>query len=1529
MKMHEGVGEENDYDDDDDTINDPAVVRKQQKCKTWLYIVLLGACLYILFYGTLIKTESETLIIYDITPDIFDQLYAEHGQALSCPCSTIIIQYKNFISHNITMHPVCSSIFISKEWIEGLYFGNESLYSVWDFRKSAYGQFQLLSRLCSLSQEIRSQIQNDVDNTELITINLLSRMQIQLEMDNTIESQKNNIFRRMISFLNIWRTTIERNYLVSAFGTNWMVSTLFNDYDPTPVGYQTQYYDNNSLEIQCGQTSGVIVAVLPLPSNDSSDFVPSFTQMPTSNVTDVKGFFLTCTPLDALLESTLDCLYEFECLQLLFKYFPNLTQINFNWNTSILSSKNDNKSVLDYFQKLFIENWLSNLNYSIYFHQCSPSICTYTIINRRNFSYAIALLISLYGGLVIVLRLMASNLINIFFKCTHHSNHTNENSNQQIACTFKLIKSIKQINLFKDIHNRTDRSIKQQRIITRVYFILLIGSTSVLCLFTSLDSQIVTKTVPNPSLTTYNSLETRYSTTLQCPCANKTILYRTLISFSPIFHQICSSGFVQDDWITIMINSMTNMNLFDWRSKAYQQFQILSDFCQLANKTVQTGMDQFLSQFFIASFAINEMNFNKQFNANLNQFYQSTAYNFDLMKDIIQLVQQVNQFYEGIVKMMRNNPDPVLPISILDTQINNYSIAQVNFIFYDIEDINTGLITCICAVNPYCQRQAFISDSDSIYDWNFMSGNEYNHNLTGWIEGCLARNSILFSTLQCLYSESNCFPFLLSYIIKTNTDKLSLQSSSSRLQPLVYNSTINRFPPNTTIAMIVKELMIEKWNPVLSYKQFYKSCSPIYCSYSETVRKQNTLGVMIILISMIGGIIVSLRILTPRLIKFIFTFLTIFKKESNQTQQSNSVVLVQRTCLNRVTIMIQNQMKFVRNTLTELNLFSTRDLGSNVDRITAKYYGQWSTRLYIILFLSCITILIFYTIIQPQQLRKNFNQPSFIDYKQLRTIYGDQLKCSCSRIASTYQQFVNIQPIFHSICSSQFVSDEWRNNITNGLVSNLSIYEQRDYRRFLSAHLQYLQGLCRLSIQTVNNSINEFLRSLLITNELLSENNFENRLNISIEQRKFNAPIFFSNLLFFIQSMIHGNAFISTYETNFVYIYIMDGTDRLTTPTKPVIYDDECSCGLSPNCTTQATFIETNSSENIIVKGMKIGCTTSESLIASTLECFYDQICLDFIQQYTNYENSLIPLSTTLSRFPQNTTIDELRQNLFLEQWSIERNYSSYYEQCLPSICFYTYIERFNILYIITLIFGLQGGLTIVLKWICPKLVRIVLKIYHSRKNRITSIHPVVSIEVRFNTNLNRSIDVIPRINRSIFKIIFALILLLCFLMGVITFSIYYTRQGSTMNIPIGNDLSTIISTTITSNTSESSCQLKVKQLSINTTCSNSISGPYLVADLNNDKRVDLIFSCDDGTIINILYANSNGSFDETIPVLFNLPFLTYMLRILIGDTNNDGQVDLIVLCSIGSSAGKNLHVVDGEGGGRKGFLTSCTYDVL
>jgi SNF family Na+-dependent transporter len=60
-----------------------------------------------------------------------------------------------------------------------------------------------------------------------------------------------------------------------------------------------------------------------------------------------------------------------------------------------------------------------------------------------------------------------------------------------------------------------------------------------------------------------------------------------------------------------------------------------------------------------------------------------------------------------------------------------------------------------------------------------------------------------------------------------------------------------------------------------------------------------------------------------------------------------------------------------------------------------------------------------------------------------------------------------------------------------------------------------------------------------------------------------------------------------------------------------------------------------------------------------------------------------------------------------IEQWNNETFYQNYFNQCQPDECSATYVNRGNILYIITTMTGLIGGLTKVYLFAVPLLVKI------------------------------------------------------------------------------------------------------------------------------------------------------------------------------------------------------------------------------
>ena len=89
---------------------------------------------------TLMNPETRLITIKHISLSKYKDLRSIYGQELSCPCSNISISYNSFVSNTLSFDPVCTSTFVSRQWIEALYLPNASSYVRDDFRAIASSQ---------------------------------------------------------------------------------------------------------------------------------------------------------------------------------------------------------------------------------------------------------------------------------------------------------------------------------------------------------------------------------------------------------------------------------------------------------------------------------------------------------------------------------------------------------------------------------------------------------------------------------------------------------------------------------------------------------------------------------------------------------------------------------------------------------------------------------------------------------------------------------------------------------------------------------------------------------------------------------------------------------------------------------------------------------------------------------------------------------------------------------------------------------------------------------------------------------------------------------------------------------------------------------------------------------------------------------------------------------------------------------------------------------------------------------------------
>jgi hypothetical protein len=99
---------------------------------------------------------------------------------------------------------------------------------------------------------------------------------------------------------------------------------------------------------------------------------------------------------------------------------------------------------------------------------------------------------------------------------------------------------------------------------------------------------------------------------------------------------------------------------------------------------------------------------------------------------------------------------------------------------------------------------------------------------------------------------------------------------------------------------------------------------------------------------------------------------------------------------------------------------------------------------------------------------------------------------------------------------------------------------------------------------------------------------------------------------------------------------------------------------------------------------------------------------------------TIIALNSSLpTNYSVTSTIQQLLDGLMVENWNVSLTYESYYNACQPIECIYTYETRNGVVYIITTIIGLVGGLITVLKVLVPALVKFIVWIIKKCRRRI------------------------------------------------------------------------------------------------------------------------------------------------------------------------------------------------------------------
>ncbi|CAF1538112.1 unnamed protein product [Adineta ricciae] len=1245
---------------------------------TRIYIILFTILLTILIIYSASQGQNRTITIQNPSEFNFKTLLKQYPNTLICPCQQITIPYELFLNIIIDYHPICSSIFVSNDWINLLYNYNISYYYPLDFRSSSLGQFQILSSLCSLSQQfLNEQIQDLLSDAFLspvvLSLNLLDGQS--QSRSSFIRTSASNTFLQSLELIrrttyaetlqNALQTSISRIMFVDS--NELIKSILFSAY----FSNQNDTICSCDTQSTCSSSVSGFFDLLAYETDPTGDYTSS-----QSLLLKIPGFVVGCYPLESLFQSSLQCFFDLQCFNLIMNFFPHKNTINITYLNRNQTKYSIDTLVSTLVGNLFIEKWTINYSFSNYYNICAPLSCTYTFIQYGNIFYVITQILGFYGGLVIVLRFLIPQILLKFSRCAH-INESVQNTQIRLMTRLSIlyhstVDKLKRLNLFKKFDTIHDDPYELQtsRIATRIYIILFSLIMCILMIYVFVNTRTQTFTILQPSKNTFEDLSMKYSSQVKCPCKQSFILYENFLSLSPEYHPVCSSLFISSAWLA----SLSDLNwpnqyfiVNDFRVTGRVIFKVLEILCSYAEIIIRNSWLNFKQSLYITEIVLSKSEMIEQIQRIFNQFQLDTIANFKQNLDMIRLYIMNTESTS-----MENSDD-------ISNQLLNTTDSYINLHY---SSINWG--NCSCALNDDCISPI------GFYEYpNSPFGYPANllFNVPGFFSGCFAIRSVLQSSLECFYNE-----------ICLNTIQTTIRSNRS-IVIVNLNQSQTRYLPNSSIELIFNELMLEKWGEEINYDGYYDQCAPISCIYTTT--KHNAVSYMItFLMALFGGVSITLKILVSFIVRWI----------RNRSRPNLNTSNVREHNL----LQLLNQLK---KKLVEYNIFESEISWQK------KQHRQKEiriTRIYFLLLVFNVIILIIFTSLSIQTNSITVDYPTQTIFNKLRldSRISSTLECSCQQITIPYNSFVSIDIHFHQLCSSDFtdVNSNWTNVLYSYGIDDEHPYD--DYRLFALPQFRTLFLLCNVVKTTVMNNLIRFYSKTLISKQIQSKDVIQYQTENAITRFRSTICKTFVLTLDLIREMGQGNGILASIQSNW-YFQTLRKEDLAFLWAKPRSYGNEknCSCATNSMCNSLAKI------DNSSIPGFRIGCYIIDSLLQSTLECLYDINCINLLKSFYSFQDVFVsPLNSNLSF--SNETVQNLVNRLLIEEWKFNISYDNYYRTCSPRSCRYSIEERADILYILIAIIGFYGGLTVALKIISPLFMNTGLYLFRHFRNRISPGHP-------------------------------------------------------------------------------------------------------------------------------------------------------------------------------------------------------------
>ena len=385
-----------------------------------LIIFVIPAGLY-----TFLLVETQMITIDKPSLATYEQLYIDHADTLQCPCSQKSISYGSFLNVTFDLHQVCSSDLVSPTWLNYLQLFDPIDLPEWavsgatrDFRSIGGSYFQLLTAVCLLAQSNIENAQSLFSKTQFVNDRVLDSHLFVQQTNGIIQSYINRTiddFRQTSNWLILVSIS---NYFLSGSNTNSNVT--FGDNDIANIGILV-YPLVEDINHEHISFNGVCTCP------ERSVFCLSLNLLYTTGKQPLEyeqifwEIRAGCLPFATLLQSPFYWWYDQNYLEIIQDSYSRVihtqspSHIN-SLNTSLPSQYGD-LPLFFLYQQMFTETPIRNATrFDLFYKQCAPMSCSYTISQRRDLVVILLLLISICGGLNEILHILVQTFgKSIFF----------------------------------------------------------------------------------------------------------------------------------------------------------------------------------------------------------------------------------------------------------------------------------------------------------------------------------------------------------------------------------------------------------------------------------------------------------------------------------------------------------------------------------------------------------------------------------------------------------------------------------------------------------------------------------------------------------------------------------------------------------------------------------------------------------------------------------------------------------------------------------------------------------------------------------------------------------------------------------------------------------------------------------------------------------------------------------------------------------------------------------------------------------